>query len=81
MVLLDGQGMDEAFIQNRLFRPFDTTKTGKGMGIGMYQARDCITNLGGEISVESVPGEGTTFFIRLPLAQEGTMALPKPAAA
>ncbi|MFO1367615.1 MAG: XrtA/PEP-CTERM system histidine kinase PrsK [Marinagarivorans sp.] len=77
----NGQGMDEEFIQNRLFRPFDTTKTGKGMGIGMYQARDCITNLGGEISVESVPGEGTTFFIRLPLVQEGVVALPKPAAA
>ncbi|HEY6528378.1 MAG TPA: XrtA/PEP-CTERM system histidine kinase PrsK [Cellvibrionaceae bacterium] len=77
----NGQGMDEEFIQNRLFRPFDTTKTGKGMGIGMYQARDCIANLGGEISVESVLGEGTTFFIRLPLAQESTMVLAKPAAA
>lgn len=83
LVLIEdnGQGMDDEFIQNRLFRPFDTTKTGKGMGIGMYQARDCITNLGGEIGVESVLGEGTTFFIRLPLAQESTLALPKTAAA
>ncbi|MEY4588551.1 MAG: hypothetical protein RL497_627 [Pseudomonadota bacterium] len=83
LVLIEdnGQGMDEDFIQNRLFRPFDTTKTGKGMGIGMYQARDGITHLGGEIHVESVPGEGTTFFIRLPLAQESVIALPKPEAA
>lgn len=83
LVLIEdnGQGMDEEFIQNRLFRPFDTTKTGKGMGIGMYQARDCIVNLGGEIGVESVPGEGTTFFIRLPLAQETTQSLPRTVAA
>ncbi len=66
----NGKGMDEAFIQNRLFRPFDSTKAGKGMGIGMYQARDYILNLGGDIDVESVPGEGTTFVIRLPLTLE-----------
>jgi putative PEP-CTERM system histidine kinase len=72
LVLIEdnGKGMDEDFVQNRLFRPFDTTKTGKGMGIGMYQARDYITTLGGDIEVESVPDEGTTFCIRLPLAQD-----------
>lgn len=62
----NGSGMDEDFIRDRLFKPFDTTKTGKGMGIGVYQAREYILNIGGSISVESALGEGTTFFISLP---------------
>lgn len=63
----NGEGMDADFIRNRLFKPFDTTKTGKGMGIGVYQARDYIQALGGNISVESIKGEGTTFTLSLPL--------------
>src|SRR5690606_23600968 len=63
----NGEGMDEDFIRNRLFKPFDTTKTGKGMGIGVYQARDYVQNLGGNLSVESTKGEGTTFTISLPV--------------
>ncbi|MBC6903974.1 PEP-CTERM system histidine kinase PrsK [Saccharophagus sp. K07] len=65
----NGEGMDEDFIRNRLFKPFDTTKTGKGMGIGVYQARDYVQNLGGNLSVESTKGEGTTFTISLPITQ------------
>jgi len=63
----NGSGMDEDFVQNRLFKPFDTTKSGKGMGIGMYQAKEYTQSLGGNISVESSPGEGTTFIITLPI--------------
>ncbi len=63
----NGEGMDQDFIRDRLFRPFDTTKTGKGMGIGVYQARDYIQSLGGQISVHSAPGEGSTFTITLPV--------------
>lgn len=63
----NGSGMDADFIQNRLFKPFETTKTGKGMGIGMFQAKDYTQNLGGNIAVESSVGEGTTFIITLPL--------------
>ncbi|TVZ40080.1 putative PEP-CTERM system histidine kinase [Alteromonadaceae bacterium 2753L.S.0a.02] len=63
----NGSGMDIEFIQNRLYKPFETTKTGKGMGIGMYQAREYTQSLGGNIAVESSPGEGTTFIITLPL--------------
>ncbi|WP_185235538.1 XrtA/PEP-CTERM system histidine kinase PrsK [Teredinibacter franksiae] len=63
----NGLGMDTEFIQSRLFKPFETTKTGKGMGIGMYQAREYAQSLGGNIAVESSPGEGTTFIITLPL--------------
>lgn len=64
----NGSGMDQDFIKTQLFRPFVSTKSGKGMGIGAYQTREFIGSLGGTISVESAPGEGTTFTIRLPLS-------------
>jgi putative PEP-CTERM system histidine kinase len=63
----DGAGMDEEFIRNRLFKPFFTTKSSKGMGIGAYQAREYVRSMGGAISVSSTPGQGTVFAIRLPL--------------
>ncbi|NIQ12558.1 MAG: hypothetical protein GWO23_24155, partial [Gammaproteobacteria bacterium] len=56
--------------KNRLFRPFDTTKSGKGMGIGVYQTREFIRNLGGDVLVKSEAGIGTTFTIRIPLDTE-----------
>ena len=64
----NGAGMDSDFIQNRLFKPFDTTKSGKGMGIGVYQTREFITALGGKVDVESVVDEGTTFTITIPVS-------------
>ncbi|MGH8232852.1 MAG: XrtA/PEP-CTERM system histidine kinase PrsK, partial [Rhodanobacteraceae bacterium] len=64
----DGAGMDEDFIRNRLFKPFFTTKASKGMGIGAYQAREYVHSLGGTMSVNSTPGQGTRFVIQLPLA-------------
>ncbi|WP_054113843.1 XrtA/PEP-CTERM system histidine kinase PrsK [Marinagarivorans algicola] len=63
----NGKGMDEYFIKHSLFKPFETTKTGKGMGIGVYQAKDYLEHLGGSITVESKINEGTTFTITLPL--------------
>lgn len=69
-----GSGMDDSFIRERLFRPFDSTK-GSGMGIGAYECREYIRELGGRIDVTSVPGHGTTFSIRIPLQSgEGDMA-------
>lgn len=64
----NGVGMDQEFIKNQLFRPFVTTKSGKGMGIGVYQTRELISSLGGTVTVESAVGEGTTFIITLPLS-------------
>jgi putative PEP-CTERM system histidine kinase len=64
-----GEGMSEEFIRRRLFKPFDTTKGSSGMGIGVYQARELIRSLGGEIRVTSSIGVGTTVSITLPLAQ------------
>ena len=62
----DGAGMDEEFLRQRLFRPFDSTKGSKGMGIGAYQVREYARAMGGDIEVWSAPGRGTRFCIRLP---------------
>lgn len=61
-----GSGMDPEFVRERLFRPFDTTKGGAGMGIGAYQAREYVREVGGSMEVQSRPGSGTRFIIRLP---------------
>lgn len=65
----NGCGMDSDFIRNRLFRPFDSTKGSKGMGIGAYQARTFVTEAGGTLDVSSAAGKGTRICIRLPLAE------------
>ena len=62
----NGAGMEEAFIRERLFRPFDSTKGSKGMGIGAYQARKFVESVGGEVRLRSAPGEGTRFEMRFP---------------
>jgi putative PEP-CTERM system histidine kinase len=61
-----GQGMSAEFVRNRLFKPFDSTKGSKGMGIGAYQVREYVRSLGGDIEVQSSPGAGTCFAIKLP---------------
>jgi putative PEP-CTERM system histidine kinase len=63
----EGTGMTAEFIRERLFRPFDSTKGSKGMGIGAYQVREYARAVGGEVEVQSSAGAGTTFVIRLPL--------------
>jgi len=63
-----GTGMDESFIRERLFRPFDSTKGKAGMGIGVYEARDYVHRVGGDLEVISRVGEGTTFRVRLPIS-------------
>jgi putative PEP-CTERM system histidine kinase len=63
-----GSGMTPEFIRERLFRPFDSTKGSKGMGIGAYQVRDYVRSLRGDVAVASSPGAGTVFSITLPVA-------------
>jgi signal transduction histidine kinase len=63
-----GTGMDAEFVRNRLFRPFDTTKGERGLGIGAYEAREFVRKCGGTIEVDSTPGKGTRFIISLPRA-------------
>ena len=62
----DGGGMTPEFIRGRLFRPFDSTKGSQSMGIGAYQAREYVRMIGGQLSVVSELGVGTTFTLRLP---------------
>ena len=67
-VMDNGVGMDNKFIAERLFKPFDTTKGNAGMGIGVYEARDYIIKYSGTCDVDSKVGIGTTFTLKLPLA-------------
>lgn len=62
----NGSGMTDEFIQTKLFKPFETTKSGKGMGVGVYQAREYLESIGGTINVESSLDEGTTFILTIP---------------
>ena len=63
-----GCGMDSDFIRNSLFQPFASTKP-DGFGIGAFEARGLILAMRGNLTVDSRPGEGTTFTITLPGAQ------------
>jgi signal transduction histidine kinase len=67
----NGAGMDESFIKERLFRPFQTTKGNAGMGIGVYETREYVNSLNGRVKVESVKGIGTKFEITIPLETGG----------
>lgn len=64
----NGPGMDQAFIREKLFRPFQTTKQG-GYGIGAFESREYLRELGGRIDVSSAPGKGTLVRIHLPVIE------------
>jgi putative PEP-CTERM system histidine kinase len=61
-----GCGMSEDFIGNRLFKPFDTTKGNAGMGIGAFDAKAYLDNIGGQLLVQSELDKGTIFTLRIP---------------
>jgi len=64
-----GCGMSEEFIRERLFKPFDSTKSA-GMGIGAFESREYIHQLGGQLQVRSQLDQGTTFTVSLPLYRQ-----------
>lgn len=61
-----GHGMSPEFVRDRLFKPFQSTKEA-GMGIGAYESAQYIRELGGEMLVDSSPGQGTRITVLLPL--------------
>ncbi len=62
----NGPGMDASFIVDKLFQPLDSTKTA-GFGIGAYQCRQQVREMGGRLLVDSALGAGTRMIVRLPL--------------
>jgi signal transduction histidine kinase/ActR/RegA family two-component response regulator len=74
-----GVGIPES-VRNRLFEPFFTTKGERGNGLGLSVVFGIVERHGGEITVDSEPGRGSTFTVRLPAAPAGaTPARPSAA--
>jgi putative PEP-CTERM system histidine kinase len=73
-----GEGMSEEFIRDRLFKPFESTKSA-GMGIGVFESREYINELGGRLELSSRPALGTTFKVILPLYKQDALLVERAA--
>ncbi len=77
----EGTGMDPV-IADRAFEPFFTTKAaGDGTGLGLATVHGIITDSGGQIAIDSAPGDGTVVHFTLPAAREELTVAPKRAPA
>jgi two-component system NtrC family sensor kinase len=66
-----GPGIPEN-LQKKVFDPFFTTKTsGKGTGLGLWISHNIVEKMGGAMTLQSRPGEGAEFTIRLPVVRPG----------
>jgi len=63
-----GEGMDADRVRRALDPFFTTKEPGEGMGLGLFLTRSVVERLGGEVALDSRPGQGTRARIRLPLA-------------
>jgi signal transduction histidine kinase/ActR/RegA family two-component response regulator len=74
----DGCGMPGHVVE-KIFEPFFSTKTlDKGNGLGLATSRGAIEQMGGQVECTSVVGEGTTFRIVLPCAEQVSAKVPSP---
>ncbi|MBI4418767.1 MAG: PAS domain S-box protein [Ignavibacteriales bacterium] len=65
-----GRGIDPGEVE-KIFEPFYSTKeVGKGTGLGLWVSYGIVKNFGGDITVESSPGKGSTFIVTLPYKGE-----------
>ena len=77
-----GLGMPD-HVRQHCFDPFFTTKGARGTGLGLAEVYGVVKRHAGEIAVQSVPGEGTVFTVRVPLlddAMQPSDAAPTPRA-
>jgi signal transduction histidine kinase len=71
-----GKGIAPDYI-DRIFEPYERgAKAGepKGLGLGLYISRQLATSHGGELTVQSTPGQGATFSLLLPCTEEAVPA-------
>jgi signal transduction histidine kinase len=70
-----GTGMSES-VRQRCLEPFFSTKGELGTGLGLSMVYGIVERHRGRLEIESVAGQGTTFIIRLPVAENSTTSVP-----
>ncbi len=79
MIRDSGVGMDDG-IKSRIFDPFFSTKGEQGTGLGLSQVYGFVQRSGGGVLVDSMPGEGTAFYLYFPAAHVDDSAEKEPGA-
>lgn len=69
----NGCGIDQE-VKAKVFTTFFTTKGGKGTGLGLLTTRKIVQEHGGKLEIASLPGQGSTFRIRLPRSRLKALA-------
>ena len=77
-VIDEGRGIP-AELHHKIFERFERLEASKyaieGIGVGLAIARDLVTSMGGEIGVDSIEGEGSTFWVSFPVEQRARLSL------